>query len=80
MFERQITTMDVRHVVETGDLIESYPDDEPYPSRLLLGWCGSRALHVVAADNVDFNEIVTITADWPDPTLWDEDFRRRTIP
>jgi len=27
-------------VIETGEIIEDYPNDFPYPSRLLLGWCG----------------------------------------
>src|SRR5260370_23936516 len=36
--------------------IESYPGDFPYPSRLLLGWCGLRPIHVVAAVNAADNE------------------------
>jgi hypothetical protein len=37
MFQRQISKDDVRHVLETGDIIEEYLDDVPYPSRLVLG-------------------------------------------
>ncbi|NOT26197.1 MAG: DUF4258 domain-containing protein [Acidobacteria bacterium] len=39
LFERGISIDDVRHVVEGGNVVEDYPDDQPYPSRLLLGWC-----------------------------------------
>ncbi len=38
MFQRRISKEDVQEVLETGETIETYPDDEPYPSRLLLGW------------------------------------------
>jgi len=37
MFERGVTQEDVRHVLATGETIERYPDDQPYPSRLILG-------------------------------------------
>jgi hypothetical protein len=31
MFERQISPEDVRSVVESGETIQEYPDDIPYP-------------------------------------------------
>lgn len=37
MFQRQVSKQDVRVVLETGETIESYPDDAPFPSRLVLG-------------------------------------------
>lgn len=77
MFERGIGTKEVRHVLRTGELVESYPDDLPYPSRLVLGWIESRPIHVVAAENEESGEAVIITVYEPDPTLWESDFRRR---
>ncbi|MFQ5773903.1 MAG: DUF4258 domain-containing protein [Kiloniellaceae bacterium] len=68
---------EVRHVLETGEDIETYPDDTPYPSRLVLGWIGARPLHVVAADNAEAGETVVITVYEPDPASWNRDFRRR---
>ena len=50
MFQREISVAHVRQVLSTGEVIESYPDDTPYPSRLVLGWCEGRPLHVVVAD------------------------------
>ena len=70
MFRRGITEQDVHTVVRTGNLVESYPDDTPYPSRLLLGWIGPRALHVVLADIVDEDAIVVITVYEPDDRRW----------
>lgn len=77
MFERRITTHDVRRVLMTGEVIEDYPDDKPYPSRLILGWCAGRPLHMVAADNPADQGIIVITVYEPSPTRWEEGFRRR---
>jgi len=37
MLERRIQLQDIIGVINTGFTIERYPDDEPYPSRLMLG-------------------------------------------
>jgi len=54
-----------------------YPDDKPYPSRLVLGWNGRRPIHVVVADNLDDQENIVITVYEPDPEEWEPDFKRR---
>ncbi len=77
MFERSISHDDVRDVVEFGEVIRDYPDDHPYPSRLLLAWRGDRPLHVVAADNETDDETIIITAYEPDPTIWKPDFKTK---
>jgi hypothetical protein len=77
MFQRQIDADQVRQVVFAGAVVEAYPADTPYPSRLMLGWSRGRPQHVVVADNTIDDEIVIITAYEPDPAQWDPDFRRR---
>ena len=77
MFERGINTADIRRVLEVEDVIEAYPNDKPYPSRLLLGTVSGRPLHVVAADNPTAEETFIITVYEPDPERWDRSFRRR---
>jgi hypothetical protein len=77
MYQRSISTEEVHKVVQNGTTIEDYPDDYPYPSRLMLGWCGSRPLHVVVADNSDDKENIIITVYEPAPAEWDADFKRR---
>ncbi len=57
----------MRHVIATGETVEDYPDDKPYPSRLVLGWNGRRRRHVVVADNLDDQENIVITVYEPDP-------------
>lgn len=77
MFQRRISAKDVRHVLKTGEVIESYPDDIPYPSCLVLGWRAQRPLHVVVADNAAGCETIVITVYEPDAQSWEADFRRR---
>ncbi len=80
MFERGISEADVRQVLDMGRTIESYPDDTPYPSRLMLGWRGSRPIHVVAADNSAQQETIIITVYEPDLTKWEPGFDKRKRP
>lgn len=77
MFQRRISAEDVRHVLATGEDIEEYPNDTPYPSRLVLGWCGDRPMQVVVADNPESQETIVITVYEPDPLQWEPGFRRR---
>ena len=71
---------DVVRVLQTGEVIEDYPDDTPYPSRLILGWIRSKPLHVVAAVNARDYETIVITVYEPDPSQWQSDFRSRNTP
>lgn len=77
MFQRRISKDDVRHVLETGETIETYPRDTPYPSRLVLGWRQARPLHVVVADNVETGETIVITTYEPHPEEWEPDYKTR---
>ncbi len=79
MFQRQVSEKDVRLVLETGEVIEDYPDDTPYPSQLMLGWSGARPLHVVAADDNEGQRTIVITVYEPDLEHWEPGFRRRKM-
>ncbi len=76
MFERERMPVMVEQAVQQGQVIQAYPDDQPYPSRLILGWAGSVPLHVLVAQ-IENGDTVVITAYVPDPTLWDVSFTRR---
>jgi len=76
MFERRLTAEAVRAVVDGGETIEEYPDDHPYPSRLVLGWVAGRPVHVVVAESDEAR--IVVTAYEPAAALWSSDFRRRT--
>jgi len=77
MFERKISLEEVIEALETGETIESYPEDYPYPSRLVLGWRRKRPLHIVVAENKQEQSLIIITVYEPDPKFWESDFKRR---
>ena len=77
MFERGISTSNVRQVVESGKTIEDYTAEMPEPGRLVLGFQGRRPIHVVISENLKTNERTIITAYLPDSGKWNKDFTRR---
>ncbi|MFZ5910938.1 MAG: DUF4258 domain-containing protein [Chloroflexota bacterium] len=77
MFEREISPAVVKRAVQNGEVIENYPDDQPYPSILLLHFEEGRALHIVAGVDEAGLTCHIVTAYWPDPNLWNADFRTR---
>ncbi len=64
-------------IVARGETIAQYPDDKPYPSRLLLGLVGAKFLHVVVALDVSVGDCVVVTAYEPAIMQWGADFRTR---
>ena len=79
MFERRITVEDVRAVLARGETIQVYAEDAPYPSRLVLGWRGTRPLHVVVAEDSDAGILIVVTAYEPDPVMWNDGFKRKVL-
>jgi len=78
MAKRKILLRDLAHVLEVGEVIEWYPDDQPLPSKLLLGFCGERPIHVVAANHPNNPEdTYIITVYEPKKDEWDSTFRKR---
>jgi len=77
MFERSISSEDIRHIMSHGENIGDYPDDTPYPSRLILGFVRNRPLHVVAAFHAMERICYIITVYEPDREKWADDFRHR---
>ena len=77
MFQRGIDEKEIKDTLERGETIEEYPNDIPFPSRLVLGWSGQRPIHVVVADNQESGERVVVTVYEPNPDQWDSEFRRR---
>ena len=79
MLERKITEVEVREVLETGQVIEEYPDRLPTPARLVLGWVDGNPIHVVSS-RVDGATIVVVTVYRPNAAEWELGFRRRRRP
>ena len=76
MFERRITRDEVLEVISLGSSIQEYPDDIPYPSRLLLAFPGGNPLHAVLAEGAGETCIV-ITVYRPEPGHWNLQFSKR---
>ncbi len=74
--ERGINPSDIKNCIATGRIIEQYPDDYPFPSCLILGvTVDSKALHVVVGVGNEY--LWLITAYYPDPLKWNDDFSIR---
>jgi len=78
MFARAISVDEVLEVIRRGEVIEDYPDDTPFPSRLMLAFLNERPLHVVYAESPIDKTGVVVTAYQPDPALWESGFRQRS--
>jgi hypothetical protein len=77
MLERGISREAVLHTLCNGELIESYPDDRPFPSALLFGNWKDQPLHVVAAYNPSDQKASVISAYRPDAEHFEADFKTR---
>jgi hypothetical protein len=76
LFSRGICTDDVEKVLTSGEIIEKYTTDYPFPSVLVLGHTKTgKALHVVCGSNG--MELWLITAYFPNPVEWTEDYKQR---
>jgi hypothetical protein len=77
MFERGIQTNAIRAIIESGEVIGDYPDDQPFPSYLVLGYVEGRAIHVVIAIDAISRRCYIITAYIPDLDIWHPDFKTK---
>lgn len=76
MQQRGIKIKDVIECITSGEIVECYLDDYPYPSCLILGYTNKRTgMHVVCAAGQ--NKIWMITAYYPDENEWYEDLKTR---
>ena len=79
MFERGIRTNAIRSVIESGEVIGDYPDDQPFPSCLVLGYVEDRPIHVVIAIDAISQRCYIITAYVPDLDIWYPDFKTKRL-
>lgn len=76
--QRGIKVKDIRNAVKTGEIIEQYSDDYPYPSCLLMGVSvKAQPLHVVMSDEGNASRI--ITAYFPNADKWESDLKTRKV-
>lgn len=74
--ERKITVNDIINGIDTGEIIKQYEDDKPLPSCLILGFSVKNSyIHIVISNDNEY--IYLITAYYPNPQQWEDDFRTR---
>ena len=75
--ERKIKRTDVIACIRSGEIIEQYTDDMPFPSCLILGISTSgKPLHVVCALKSGIS-CSMITAYWPNSDRWESNNKTR---
>ena len=74
--QRKISYAEIKEVIKSGEIIEEYPDDYPYPSCLVLGkTTTNKILHVVVG--IGNNKLWLITAYEPSLDKWNKDMKTR---
>ena len=78
--ERGIAIGAIEQALLTGEIVEGYPEDRPYPSCLVRGWLASGdPLHIVCSRG-DFEPALRIVTLYePDDTLWENDYKTRRV-
>ena len=76
LLQRGISMEYVESALLSGEIIEQYPEDYPYPSCLLLGMDKTdKPLHIVCG--VSDIELWLITTYYPDQEEWEPNFKTR---
>lgn len=74
--QRGIKQRDIKSCIMSGEIIEQYPDDFPFPSCLIFGYAiNKKVLHVVASDEGTISRI--ITAYYPSIEKFEDDLKTR---
>ena len=75
--QRGIKQKDIKNCVMTGEIIEQYPDDFPFPGCLIFGYTVHNiVIHVVMSDEGTIGRI--ITAYFPNTEKFESDLRSCT--
>lgn len=77
LVSRSISRQSVLEILKSGECIEDYPDDYPFPSALFFGWHRDKPLHVVAALDDTVPEVFIVTTYEPDLEHFQADFKTR---
>jgi hypothetical protein len=78
MFERNVSTDDLIAIISSGEIIETYPEDEPCPSILMIGFIEAIVYHAVIAVCTDHIRVITVYI--PEEDKWIEYRKRRKEP
>lgn len=77
MLYRNIRKDELVTLIRTGEVIENYPDDFPYPSKLIFKIVEDRPLHAVIALNEAESQGIVVTLYEPDSEHFEPDYKTR---
>jgi Domain of unknown function (DUF4258) len=77
MFTRSISDDCVESILQSGEVLEDYPQAFPFPAKSLLGRCNGRPLHLVAGINSSKQQVIIITVYEPTLNKWEADMKIR---
>lgn len=75
--QRGLSDEDVHRAIRSGSIIEAYPEDEPLPSALVLGYNGNVPVHAVVAYDALEHMVFIITVYVPGLEHFEADHRTR---
>lgn len=76
--ERKISIQDVEEALLNCNVIESYSEDKPLPSYLVIGYTkNKRPLHIIVALDKIERHIWIITVYEPNQTKWSDQMTKR---
>ncbi len=74
--QRGICMKNIKQGMCSGEVIEQYPEDFPFPSCLILGYMmDGKPIHIVLSDEGSVSRI--ITAYIPTLDKWEKDYKTR---
>ncbi len=78
--ERGITVAETEQALLNGEIIERYPDAQPYPACLVLGWLVSGdPLHIVCSKGNNEPALRIVTLYEPEDNRWEDDYKTRKV-
>ena len=75
--QRALSRDIILSAVGSYEIIEEYPEDKYLPSYLIRAENGELVFHVQIATDIISENVRIVTTYIPEPSLWEEDFRRR---
>lgn len=77
MFGDGVDPESVARAVKSGEIVEEYAEERPFPQYLLLHIEQEKALHLIVGNDEQNGICYVMTVYRPDRRLWNDDFKRR---
>jgi hypothetical protein len=77
MLYRNISQKELSELLVAGEVVEDYPNDFPFPSKLIFKLVNNRPLHAVVAMDTEKKVLIIVTVYEPDSEKFESDFITR---